>query len=136
MRNLTVAEFGTFRAVDNLARTILAERGLRVGPIAFNNDERTSGEDVISLLKETGARLAAETSENGVFLALHPHLIPYLSPIEVIMAGKHRKDLKGDPGECPECQHEAHEEGACYHCGIFSDQLPSGNHPCITELGV
>jgi hypothetical protein len=27
-----------------------------------------------------------------------------------------------------------HEEGRCYHCGIFADKYPE-DHPCIREFG-
>jgi hypothetical protein len=30
--------------------------------------------------------------------------------------GKHEKPQEK---ECPSCGHESHEEGRCYHCGIF-----------------
>jgi hypothetical protein len=44
--------------------------------------------------------------------------------------GRHRK---AEDGECPFCEHEAHEPGLCYHCGIFADQLPEDN-PCSAAL--
>jgi hypothetical protein len=34
--------------------------------------------------------------------------------------------------ECPDCGHEVHDEGKCYHCGIFSDDP---QNPCTRELG-
>jgi len=35
--------------------------------------------------------------------------------------------------ECPSCGHEEHEEGLCYHCGIFADRYPPDN-PCNARL--
>jgi len=43
------------RACDD----ILSERGWDPDPIAFNNDPRTSGEDIILLLKEASVRLGS-----------------------------------------------------------------------------
>ena len=45
--------------------------------------------------------------------------------------GKHSIPPAGS--ECLLCEHEAHEEGLCYHCGIFSDNLDE--NPCTVNLG-
>lgn len=43
--------------------------------------------------------------------------------------GKHSAPPKD--AACPLCEHEAHEEGQCYHCGIFSDDP---DNPCTAAL--
>lgn len=45
--------------------------------------------------------------------------------------GRHEKK---DNDICPDCEHEAHEEGRCYHCGIFPEKHPADN-PCTANLG-
>lgn len=47
-----------FCAVDREAQAILLRRGEPDGTISYNNNTRTTGEDIISLLKEAGANLA------------------------------------------------------------------------------
>ena len=55
---LGTAESSIFRAIDSKVSALLLLAGYESGPVMFNNDERTTGEDVISLLKEAGSSLA------------------------------------------------------------------------------
>ncbi len=53
----SVFDRGIWRRVANTALLILTDRGWNAGPIGFNDSEKTTGEDVILLLKECGKRL-------------------------------------------------------------------------------
>jgi hypothetical protein len=55
--SLSDEAYHCWRAVSDAADAIVRERGFTNGPIQYNNQERTSGEDVIQLLKEAGHRL-------------------------------------------------------------------------------
>lgn len=56
-RTLTTAERPLFRIVDLEVSAILLLAGWENGTVAFNNDDHTTGEDVISLFKEAGSHL-------------------------------------------------------------------------------
>ena len=45
--------------------------------------------------------------------------------------GKHSRTGEA----CPQCGHESHADGKCFHCGIFTDRLPV-DYPCIKGFPV